>query len=437
MSLAQLEQKQTATLRPSAEGVQVIILATDGTPQSEPAIAFVRALSKSAAIDVKVITVVRPLPAGSESVDPALFADIERTVKAAALEKVRKQVGAGQSTWQIEVDQGDPARRISDIAAESAARLIVVGLGEHGAAARLFGSETALRLARTSRTPLLAVAPELQAPPRRILVAMDFSEASIEAARLALDIAAKNATMVLAHCVSWERPEYVPEKWFAAHERVIATELKSVLARLGADRCSRISYRILYGTPSRTLLAYAGDLRADLIVAGTHGRSRFGRLVAGETVGKLIRGAPCSVLVLPAAAAFRLSNRLLESAVAAGGISWTGADKQHWGKTLDDFSRRNAGRCSRLEVDDTALGAQTEMSGYRFQGASYEPGADRASLMFGGDVDSKSHLVRGITGVTSVEVFGGDPGRPDRALSIGHDGGQTLVLFDSPKSGEV
>jgi hypothetical protein len=77
------------------------------------------------------------------------------------------------------------------------------------------------------------------------------------------------------------------------------------------------------------------------------------------------------------------------------------------------------------------------MSGYRFQGASYEPGADRASLMFGGDVDSKSHLVRGITGVTSVEVFGGDPGRPDRALSIGHDGGQTLVLFDSPKSGEV
>ena len=62
-----------------------------------------------------------------------------------------------------------------------------------------------LRLARVSETPVLAIAPNYREPPRRILVAMDFGEASIEAARLALELAAKNATIVLAHVVPWER----------------------------------------------------------------------------------------------------------------------------------------------------------------------------------------------------------------------------------------
>lgn len=437
MSVAQIERKQPTTLSPAAETAQRIILATDGTSQSEPAIAFVRMLAKSLPLDVKIITVVPGLPVGSESVNPDLLAKVEQAMKADALGKIKNQIGKDQPGWRLQVDQGDPARRISDFAAEAGARLIAVGLGEHGAAARLFGSETALRLARISRTPVLAVAPDLQTRPRRILVAMDFGEPSIEAARLALDLAARNAKVVLAHCVPWERREYVPEGLFNAHEQVVASELKRVISLLAAEKGLRVSHRILYGRPARALLSYADDLNADLIVAGTHGRSLFGRLVAGETAAKLVRGARCSVLVLPAAAAFKLSNRLLESAAVAGGTDWARTDKKHWAKTLDDFSRRNAGRASRLEIDDIALGAQTEMSGYRFQGASYEPGADRASLMFGGDNESKSHLVRGIPAVKWVDVYGGDPDRPDRALAIGYEGGQTLLLFDTPEFGEM
>lgn len=436
MPVAQIQQReQSATALPAALQ-QPVIVATDGTSQSEPAIAFVRMLSKTMPLDVRVMTVVRELPVGAENVDPVLLADIEEAVKAEALSRMKDQIGTAQSDWRLSVDEGDPARRISAAAAAANARLIAIGLGEHGAAARLFGSETAIRLARVSRTPMLAIAAGATNRPRKILVAMDFSEASIEGARLALDLAAKNATMVLAHCVPWERREYVPEKVFEAHEEVIANELKRVIGLLEPEKGLRISHRILYGRPARVLLSYAADLNADLLVAGTHGRSLFGRLVAGETVAKLIRGAPCSVLVLPAAAAFKLSNRLLEGAAVAGGVHWVGTGKKYWAKTLDDFSRRNAGRASRLEVDDMALGAQTEMSGYRFQGASYEPDSDRASLMFGGDKESKSHLVRNINHVQWVEIFGSDPQRPDRALSIGHEGGQTLLLFDTPEFGE-
>lgn len=436
MSLAQIAQRPAQVTALAAEKIQRIILATDGTPQSEPAISFVNMLSKSMPLDVKVVTIVRELPVASEYADPELLADIERATKADALSRAKTQIARQELQWPVAVEEGDPARRISELAAQADARLIAVGLGGHGATERLFGSETALRLVRTSRTPVLAVASPFDERPRRILVAMDFSEASIEAARLALDLAAKNATMVLANCVPWERREYVPEEWFHAHENVVGNELKRVVSLLDAERGIRISHRILYGRPARALLSYAEELNADLIVAGTHGRSLFGRLLAGETAAKLIRGAHCSVLVLPAAAAFKLSNRLLESA-AVGGLDWVGTDKKRWAGMLDEFSRRNAGRCARLEIDDVSVGAQTEMSGYRFQGASYEPDADRASLMFGGDTESQSHLVRGIPGVKWVEIYGGNAGRPDRALAIAYEGGQTLLLFDTPERGEM
>jgi nucleotide-binding universal stress UspA family protein len=293
-------------------------------------------------------------------------------------------------------------------------------------AARLFGSETALRLVRISSTPVLAVGPEFRTEPRRILVAMDFSEASIEAARLALDFADKNATMVLAHCVPWSRNEYVPEKWFRSHELAIAAELSRVTRWLDADKKLRISHRILYGRVAPTLLAYAEELGADLIVTGTHGRSLLARVLAGQTVAKLIRGARCSVLVLPAAAAFKYSDGLPETAATVGGKDWS--------SVLVEFSRNNAGRRARLEIDDAALGAQTEMSGYRFQGATYERASDRVTLMFGSGKAGGAHLERGITRVKSVEVLSSRLSGADIALAIGHDGGQTLLMFDVPQT---
>ena len=101
---------------------------------------------------------------------------------------------------------------------------------------------------------------------------------------------------------------------------------------------------------------------------------------------------------------------------------------------LSEFSRNNAGRRARLEIDEVELGAQTEMSGYRFQGASYESDGNRVTLMFGTGKASGSHLERGITEVKSIEVLSGRNSGADIALAIGHDGGQTLLVFDVPET---
>ncbi|HET9635221.1 MAG TPA: universal stress protein [Gemmatimonadaceae bacterium] len=427
MSATETVERSEARLTPPAVGAPLITLATDGTSQSDPAIAFALALSKRRSVDVRVVTVVDHLPVPFGDIDLKLMSEIEEEMKRDALTTVTHQVSiGGDQNWRIGLESGNPAERISSVAAKTGSSMIILGLGGHGLTDRLFGSETALRLIRISRTPVLAVAPDAPVEPRRILVAMDFSEASIEAARLALEFADKKATMVLAHCVPWSPSDYVPERWFRSHEVAIAAELTRVTRWLDAHKKFRISHRILYGRVAQTLLSYAEEIGADLIVTGTHGRSVIGRILAGQTVAKLVRGARCSVLVLPAAAAFKFSDGLPETAATVGGTDWT--------SVLSEFSRNNAGRRARLEIDDVELGAQTEMSGYRFQGASYERDANRVTLMFGSGKASGSHLERGITEVKSIEVLSGRNSGADIALAIGHDGGQTLLVFDVPET---
>jgi len=51
------------------------------------------------------------------------------------------------------------------------------------------------------------------------------------------------------------------------------------------------------GTPAETLLQFAVDYAADLIIVGTHGRRGLERLLLGSVAEWLVRGARCPVLV--------------------------------------------------------------------------------------------------------------------------------------------
>ena len=282
-----------------------ILLATDGTPQSEQAVSTARLVGRRIGADVKVLTVVDQLTVPWSALDATIAAEYERRLAGDALHKVNIQIAKfGERDWPIDVKAGDPAETIAKSGGDSSAKLLMVGLGGHGGTSRVFGSETALRLARISKTPVLAVEPHFTELPRRILVAMDFSEASIEAARLALDLAGESGSMVLAHVVPGARTPFIPAEWIRTHEESVGAQLARVIGWLSSRSRFPIGQRILYGRPGHALLKYAEDLDADLIATGTHGRTAPKRLLGGQTVDKLIRGARCSVLVFPAAAAF-------------------------------------------------------------------------------------------------------------------------------------
>jgi nucleotide-binding universal stress UspA family protein len=60
----------------------------------------------------------------------------------------------------------------------------------------------------------------------------------------------------------------------------------------------RTSHVLLEGDPATEIVAYARDSSIDLIVMGTHGRTGLERLLMGSVAEKVMREAPCSVLVV-------------------------------------------------------------------------------------------------------------------------------------------
>ena len=59
-----------------------------------------------------------------------------------------------------------------------------------------------------------------------------------------------------------------------------------------------VSHVLLEGDPAAEITRYAADAGVDVIVIGTHGRTGVDRLVMGSVAERVMREAPCSVLVV-------------------------------------------------------------------------------------------------------------------------------------------
>ena len=99
-----------------------------------------------------------------------------------------------------------------------------------------------------------------------------------------------------------------------------------------------------------------------------------------------------------------------------------------WTRILKDFSRRNVGRATRLELDDAEFGAQWGELELHLRGVAYEPRFQRVEIMLVDGGAPTDHLTHSIEGVSDLSVQQGADGR-DRTLRIAHPGGQTLLML--------
>ena len=60
------------------------------------------------------------------------------------------------------------------------------------------------------------------------------------------------------------------------------------------------AFMVWTGDPGESIVAAAASESADMIVVGSHGRSRIGRMVAGSVSDHVVRHASCPVLVVRA-----------------------------------------------------------------------------------------------------------------------------------------
>lgn len=129
-------------------------------------------------------------------------------------------------------------------------------------------------------------------PPRRILVAVDFSEPSARAFRAARLAARRfGARIEAVHCDAPLPPD-LPLRGAAARDASRRPGLESRLRRLfpGAD-----ALHVVDGEPAATILGLIRRRRPDLVVMGTRGTRRLGRI--GSVAEAVVRRSPAPVLV--------------------------------------------------------------------------------------------------------------------------------------------
>lgn len=280
------------------------LVATDGASASAGALRLARALAARQGGEVRVLTVIEPLPlsdpstgfplAGEGGVDPR---DAESRV--GRIRELLGRIGGEVEDWPLEVAEGVPGRAIVRRAHEWGATLIALGIGRQGPAGRALGDETAVQVVRLAHVPVFAAHPDLEALPRRAAVGVDFSSFSAAAARLATDLLAEPARVTLVHAV---RPAPgAGDEQRNRYREFVRGRLEAVRREINLAGEVATEIELPEGEPARSLVSLASERGIGLVGVGSHGRSFLGRILLGSVSTKVLRTARCSVLVVPPA----------------------------------------------------------------------------------------------------------------------------------------
>jgi len=237
---------------------------------------------------------------GAVSQAPALRADQWR--RQADLRKQVAERTGFYGGWSFDVPLGSPADAIVSEARKIGADLIVMGLRRRGALDRIVHDETTLRVIRHAPAPVLAVTDRLRSMPRTVIVALDFTAASSEAAKTACDLFRGCAKIVLVYVES----DF--DATIAEHDegtRVIRREgiagaFRRLRDELGVLPGTVVETAVLRGAIVSQLTSFVERTEADVLAVARQEHGLAERVMIGSVTTALVRYAPCSMLVTPA-----------------------------------------------------------------------------------------------------------------------------------------
>jgi nucleotide-binding universal stress UspA family protein len=225
------------------------------------------------------------------------------------MRELSQSLGA-ERIW-MEIREGDAATALADVAAEYQADVIVVGThGERAGVWRRLGS-TAEHLARHSTVPVLLAAEVRDAPPQRLLAAIDDDPDVGAVLEWTRDLGERfDAQTTVLHVVSsaflggllsagavvsgLSIP--VSEEVLVAAKQESQGWVEQVIAAAGIDGPGVRSETTL-GDPAHEVISAAERLGTDLIVMGSHASGVRSALL-GSVARAVLRGATCPVLVV-------------------------------------------------------------------------------------------------------------------------------------------
>lgn len=296
-------------MSPLGEMAGPLLAGYDGSDRSRDGLALVRLLASLTGAEVIALSVITFAPT------EATWVEYERMLRdeVAELERDARSALAGLPRMRVEhVLAPSPAHELHDMAAKEGASMIVLGSTHRGPVGRVLPGTVADRLMSAAPTAI-AVAPagyaEGEHPLRAIAVAYDGStEAALAlataeglagAAGASLKLIAvanpQDARIAIPGAAGWAG--LVTTQQGIEHERRRVTArldeaLESIDSNLNADG------EVVVDTDPEAVIA-AAAASADLLVMGSRGYGPMGRVLLGGVASRVLREAPCPVIVTP------------------------------------------------------------------------------------------------------------------------------------------
>ncbi|QGM97443.1 universal stress protein [Methylocystis parvus] len=205
----------------------------------------------------------------------------------------------------IDVHCGQYHEAIIETAERLDADLIVIGKHREDVLLDLFRGSTGERVLRFGSRPVLVVKNPAGRDYLSALAAVDFSPTSRRALEFSWKLA-PDAQAYLGHAFdvpfrSLTLGSTPIDQLAKKHQRQfhdLIEEQMTDFVHMLSRPLDRRFFIAREGSPESVVLALISELKAELLVLGTHGRSGLGRAILGSVAEALLASAPCDVLAV-------------------------------------------------------------------------------------------------------------------------------------------
>ncbi len=290
--------------------INQILVPTDFSENAEHALAYAIELGKQAGAKIHLLhTPVIPtylLMDLSYSPGPEAVTRILNDAQDSLDEQSKTLDDAGVEHFSV-IREGTVHEVIRDYAKEHDVDLVVLGThGRTGVSKLMYGSVTE-RVIKTVHTPIIVVPPAGGTIPSSMVIAYDFSPPSKHAAHLARAIhGVCHGSLHLVHSYLDVWGEYTDrgavvgeaaEKRREALRLGLEEMLQSDAEELFSIDAQAVQTHLVTGDPADGILRVAEDVGANLICAGTTGKSGIERLLIGSVARRLLHDTKVPLLL--------------------------------------------------------------------------------------------------------------------------------------------
>ena len=283
-----------------------LLSVTDLLPKSESSIDRAGLLADELDAELSLLHVVSPV--SSERVlEQSLQIAIGRMKS-----RVRSPLWHAETTPDVVVRPGNPARVILDTIARETPDLVIMGPHERRGVVDALQGTIAEKIVSARTCPVLIVQQSAKTAYRNVLLALDGAAGSRVALRAAECFVLRDSEQatVIHACASADHAVLRAADMEAAgvgfradcSPDAAAVTMRELLEQESADP-RRYELVVTQGHPLPTILRAIGKRQPDLLVMGTRGDGRMRRAVLGSVANQLLKVAPCDILIVPRGAA--------------------------------------------------------------------------------------------------------------------------------------